>query len=179
MLFFEMFQRKIRSVLLKVLAPTVRKIGQSNCVSQKLSTQHTARANTSPVGTKFQYVVLWVVPKIQPQRPVQSASTKSSKIYQRNCFPKLSTQNTAQANTLPLGAKFQYVVLWNIPNKQLQHAVQRNNTNYSKVGERKWTPLRCLHRTLPEQIRDQQPPYSTTSLYFIFQRNTTIVLLNS
>ena len=94
-------------------------------------------------------------------------------------FPKIVHINTAQANTLPLGAKFQYVVLWNIPNKQLQHAVQRNNTNYSKVGERKWAPLRCLHRTLPEQIRDQQPPYSTTSLYFIFQRNTTIVLLNS
>jgi hypothetical protein len=102
-----------------------------------------------------------------------------SKIYKKLCFPKLSTFNTAQANTLPVGTKFQYVVLWNVPNKQLQHAVQRTTKNYyPKLVKESGLSLSCPHRTLPEQIRDQQPPNSSTLFYFIFQRNTTIVLLN-
>ena len=56
------------------------KIGQTNCISQKLSTQNTARVNTTLVGTKLQYVILWDVQKKGPLHPVQMACTNHSKM---------------------------------------------------------------------------------------------------
>ena len=97
-------------------------------------------------------------------------------------FPKIVhiSFNTAHAHakTLPVGTKFQYVVLWNVPNKQLQHAVQRTTTNYSKVGERKWTfPKLSTQNTARTNTRPAATKLQYL-FYFIFQRNTTIALIN-
>ena len=50
-----------------------------------MSTKNDSHPNTSTVGTNLKYIVLWDVPKKDPQRPVQSDSTNLSKIGQRNC----------------------------------------------------------------------------------------------
>ena len=110
MLFFEMFQRKIRSVLFKVLTPTVRK-SVKVIVFPKVA--------HLPEQILHYYAQIPICRSLGCTKDiaVASCSTCQHELFEnlpkKLCFPKLSTFNTAQANTLAvaIGAKFQYVVL--------------------------------------------------------------------
>ena len=96
---------------------------------------NTARASPSQLGTKLKDAVVWYVPKKDPYRSAQRATTNYSKIAQTNCISqKLST--TARVNTVLVGTKLQYVILWDIPKKHPSRPEQMACTNYSKNGQR-------------------------------------------
>ena len=81
------------------------KIGQTNCFSQKMSAQNTARVNTILVGICY---------SLGYSKERSMACMNYSKNGQRNCgYKNLSKQHTAHANTLPVDmyTKFRYVVL--------------------------------------------------------------------
>ena len=197
--------------------------------SEVVQIEH-CRATRSPLGNKLKDAVVLYVPMIDPYRSPQRATTNYSKIGLTNCIsPKMSTQNTARVNTVQVGTKLHYVILWDVPKKDPSRSEQMACTNYSKNGQRncgyeilskqhcprKYFASRyqipvccslkcstesfvafcskCLHQLfenlpkylrfpkvvhipLPEQILHQQAPNSSMLFFEMFQRNIHSVL---
>ena len=76
------------------------KIAHRYFVSQNLSTQNTALTNTSPVVTKFQYVLIFYIPKKYPQHPAQGPQRSIRKLAKEILFPKSCPHRTLPTQIL-------------------------------------------------------------------------------